>query len=129
MLFEDMWRLLSSCIIASLVLVHASLISMTFFNMHHETSQGTHPCINNTCTTDLDITTDTDCLTHCLSISSSIATVAIPPIMITLLLIGIYCFSQRSLVVTFSQFLRRRWREGIGKLLLQQNLSTVILRD
>ncbi|NBS41148.1 hypothetical protein EBS80_00630 [bacterium] len=111
-------RALLSVLIVSLLLAFSTMVGMSIFGMNG----GMHA--------DMD-TTGTDCLTHCLSVASSTTTV-VSPSAVTLgviLVVLALVFSEWPLAVPASPPFVLRWREGIGKLLLGRNLSTVILLD
>lgn len=128
-----MKRVFLSFLLASILLTFSTLAGMAVFGMNgvmmHMDSDS---CVGVACSTAGDMgTSGTDCLDHCLSVASSVTTVVTPmpfAFLILLAVVALLISEWSPVVSTFSPSLRR-WREGIGKLLLQQKLSTVILRD
>ena len=128
-----MKRAFLSFLLASILLTFSTLAGMAIFGMHGVmTHMDSDSCIGVACPTSGDMgTTGTDCLDHCLSVASSVTTVVTPmPFAFVFLLVAVALLLAEWLptISTYAPSIER-WREGIGKLLLQQNLSTVILRD
>lgn len=119
-----MKRVLLSLLLASILLTFSTFVGMSVFGMN-DTMMHTD---SDSC---MSVTCATNCLDHCLSAASSVTTFVTPlPITFVILLVVVaLAFSDRLPTAASFEPSFRKWREGIGKLLLQQRLSTVILRD
>jgi hypothetical protein len=129
-----MKRAFLSFLLASILFSFTTLAGMAIFGMHGGgMMMGAETCISATCHDAGGMeTSGAECLEHCLSATST-ATAVVTPLPFALIVliaaVAVLVFGwSPSPLSTFNPSLRR-WREGIGKLLLQQNLSTVILRD
>lgn len=128
-----MKRALLSFLLSSILFSFATLAGMAIFGMHGGGMfMGSDMCMGAACpeTGDMEAS-GAECLEHCLSATSTATTVVTPMpfAFITFIAVVALLVSAWSPALSTSSPSLRRWREGIGKLLLQQNLSTVILRD
>ena len=124
----DMRRLMSSIVLASLLLMTLSFAGMAFFGMPG-TDMGMGQCIGGACgPMPMSHGSDANCLDHCIRLVSPAAT-AVAIDVIAMFFSFIIFFSQIFLCDASIDDPRRRLREGIGKFLRHKNLSTVILRN
>jgi hypothetical protein len=127
-----MKRAFLSFLLASVLLSFITLAGMTIFGMQGVMHMDADSCMGVSCSTDGDTgTSGTDCLNHCLSVASSVTTVVTPMPFAVVFLLAVVVLLLAEWLSNLSIYAPsvERWREGIGKLLLQQKLSTVILRD
>lgn len=126
-----MQRIFASILLAAVFFVATTFAGMAFFGMDSE-MMGMHPsmCTGMGCATGHNMDArGVDCVSQCIS---AVTLVAATPVSIAFsficLVVAIAFFFIPPIANSFESFFQR-WREGIGKLLLQQKLSTVILRD
>lgn len=125
--------ILLSFLLASILLTLSTLAGMTVFGMRGVMSHmDSDSCVSTDCPISNNTgETETGCLNHCLSVASSASTAVVPMPFTFVFLITAVALLLAEWIPTIRTiaFSNERWREGIGKLLLQQKLSTVILRD
>ncbi len=71
-----------------------------------------------------------DCVSHCLAMASSFTNGIVSDLFVLLATVAfsVLFFSTRLPILLSEPIARIRWREGIGKYLRSQSLSTIILR-
>lgn len=109
-----MYRFLKFILLATLLCTFTTLAGMTFFGTGHT-----------------DIHMDASCLEHCLSDAASINTAVTPNLILPLLLfvaVSTWLLYVWRPTINPAKIVRfQRWRESIGRQLLHQKLSSVIL--
>jgi hypothetical protein len=129
-----MRRLLASSLIITVLLFVITLAGMAVFGMQANMDMGSQACTGATCApmTDAGRTNDMaglDCINHCLA-AAVVPMINTPPLVIAfaLVLFAVLIFGRTTVEIGAREFFLRR-REGIGKHLLHQNLSTIVLRN
>jgi hypothetical protein len=127
-----MKRAFLSFLLTSIIFSFTTLAGMAIFGMHGDGMfMDSDSCMGAACPkTEGMETSGAECLEHCLSAAST-TTITTPMsfAFVTLIAVIALVVSEWSSALSTLSPSLRRWREGIGKLLLQQSLSTVILRD
>lgn len=123
--------LIPKILVASVLFVASTFGGMALFGMGSDAGMA-KPCAGQSCAAEAGSDagmTAAECVGHCLRAATPDASV--PPaiaISVALVILAVSVLSAYSHVVipAFSSF---RMRDGIGKLMLQRQLSTVVLRD
>lgn len=92
-------------------LLVSSFAGMSFFGMNH------------------DAMTDIPCINHCLDVAQPDLSPPVLTLIFLSLAVFVFSFHFFSEASCLFCFFRQHWRQAIGKFLLHQNLSTVVLRD
>lgn len=119
-----------SFLTVSLIILTTTFGGMVLFGMASVMDMGHETCVGTDCGSAHGATSGTDCLDHCLSTIPS-ASPAAPFSLFVAFAISLVAFVLSTRLTSESRLAHRsrRWREGIGKLLQQQSLSTVVLRN
>jgi hypothetical protein len=120
---------LPTFLIASVLFLATTFAGMAFFGMGTGGVQMEGTCMGMSCGSMDHGTAPSDCLDHCIGQVSPATTVPVSTAIPLLLLLAFCLLADLPLPV--GRFIpgASRWREGIGKFLRHQSLSTVILRN
>ena len=126
-----MRRILLPFLAVLLALTTTTFAGMAFFGMEETMVMDHGTCMGAACDSMPGATSGADCLNHCLSAIPQANPTAPLSLFITLAAAFVAFIVSSALLADSDRFVARsrRWREGIGKLLLQQSLSTVVLRN
>ncbi len=124
-----MRRTLLSFLIASLVLFVTTFAGLAFFGMGSGMATDHGTCIGSVCDSMPGDMSGMECLSHCLSAIPASSPAPLFPFAVFVLALLILFLHERLAEVGRVERVHPRWRSGIGKLLLHQNLSTIILRN
>lgn len=128
-----MRRIFLSILAASTIFLTTTFAGMAVFGMGTSAPEAGHheACVGEACHAEPLQASGTECVDHCVA--------AIPPASVTTassLAVTFVFFALAALagvgLFTVDRLLApgiRRWREGIGKVLLRQSLATVMLRN
>ncbi len=122
---------ISKILIAVTLFMAATLGGMALFDMGTDMGTGM-PCADQSCDASLGsdaAMTGAECVDHCLRVASPDGSVPAATSLSIALLVLILVRSFERPAIAVRAFASHRWRDGIGKFLLQQQLSTVVLRD
>lgn len=123
-----MKRVLPSFLLAVYLLVSLSFAGMAFFGME-ATMRMDMTCMGAGCDPMDHGASSEDCVSHCIAAVSPSSTLFMP-IAMALLVLAFFLRADAE-VALGSRFapIVQRWREGIGKALRHQSLSTIVLRN
>lgn len=125
-----MRRVFASFLAASIILLATTFAGMALFGMGAGMGMDHGTCAGADCHSMPHETSGTECLSHCLSLlPNSTPTLSFSLLASFVLALALVLVSGRLDAGTRLAPKLRRWREGIGKILLRQKLATVILRD
>ncbi len=123
-----MHRTLILFLSASIILLATTFAGMAFFGMGSEMAMKHGTCIGSACDSMPGGMAGMECVNHCLSTLPVSSPVPLLSLAIVALVLLVFFLREQLPEVGSVELVRHRWRSGIGKILLHQNLSTIVLR-
>lgn len=125
-----MRRALLSFMIASTILLATTFAGMAVFGMDSGAAMNHGACMGSNCASMPGAMSGMECVNHCLSVVPTSSPASAFSFLL-MLAVGIVAFFLSDWFIDESRSFtaRRHWREGIGKFLLHQSLSTIVLRN
>ncbi len=125
---ECMKRVHVGLILLAIMAPFLMFVGVDMNSMGHRTSMEEMTCIGSDCV--IAPSAGDDCLSHCLKAALFETTFpAAAPLTVWITAIVLLVWFRKDAVRVFVQRERERWREGIGKWFLTQQLAPVMLRE